>query len=78
MARNNLSTLMIAVVALLLLPVFYSVFSTGVSLAYLALPVLAVVSIGWFVWRIFFRVFLRATRISHIRERRLLREAAMR
>jgi len=66
------------VVAILLLPVVYSVFSTGVSLAYLTLPVLAFTSIGWFVWRVFLRVYLRATRIAHVRERRLLREASLR
>jgi hypothetical protein len=68
----------IFVVAVLLLPVLYSVFSTGVSLAYLSLPLLAIGALLWFVWRVFLRVYIRAARINHIRERRLLREASLR
>ncbi len=64
-------------VFLLAIPV-YSVFSTGVSLIYIALPIFAFTTLGWFVWRVFGRVYLRATRIAHIRERRLLKEASMR
>jgi len=60
------------------MPVVYSVFSTGVSLAYLSLPLLAFASLTWFVWRVFLRVYIRAARINHIRERRLLHEASMR
>ena len=78
MANARGRQLLIFVVAILLLPVVYSVFSTGVSLAYLALPVLAFVSLTWFIWRVFLRVYVRAARINHIRERRLLHEASMR
>ena len=70
--------MLIFIVAILLLPVVYSVFSTGVSLAYLALPVMAFVALTWFVWRVFLRVYVRAARINHIRERRLLHEASLR
>jgi hypothetical protein len=75
-AKNG--SIRLLVVILLLLPVIYSVFSTGVSLAYLALPVMAFTAIAWFVWRVFLRVYIRAVRISHIRERRMLLEASMR
>ena len=78
MANGRGRPLLIFVVALLLLPVVYSVFSTGVSLAYLSLPILAFVSLSWFVWRVFLRVYIRAARINHIRERRLLHEASLR
>jgi hypothetical protein len=69
---------LIFVIAVLMLPVIYSVFSTGVSLAYLSLPLLAVGALTWFVWRVFLRVYVRAARINHIRERRMLREASLR
>jgi hypothetical protein len=78
MSRGRTSPILLFVIAIVLLPVVYSVFSTGVSLAYLTLPVLAFCSIGWFVWRVFLRIYLRATRISHARERRLLLEASQR
>ena len=78
MMRGRSRLLLMVVVALLLLPVFYSVFATGVSIAYASLPLLAFATLAWFVWRVFLRVRLRATRIAHIRERRLLLEASMR
>lgn len=78
MANGRGRPLLIFIVAILLLPVVYSVFSTGVSLAYLALPVMAFVALTWFVWRVFLRVYVRAARINHIRERRLLHEASLR
>ena len=78
MPRVKGRSVFIAVVALLLLPVIYSVFSTGVSLAYLSLPLLAIGALTWFVWRVFLRVYVRAARINHIRERRLLNEASLR
>jgi hypothetical protein len=69
---------LIFVVAVLMLPVIYSVFSTGVSLVYLSLPLLVIAALTWFVWRVFLRVYFRAARINHIRERRMLREASLR
>jgi hypothetical protein len=78
MPRAQGRKLMIIVLAIALLPVAYSVFSTGVSLAYLTLPVLAFVAITWFVWRVFLRVYVRAVHIAHIRERRELMEASLR
>jgi hypothetical protein len=69
---------LIFIVAVLMLPIIYSVFSTGVSLAYLSLPLLAIGALTWFVWRVFLRVYVRAARINHIRERRLLHEASLR
>jgi hypothetical protein len=78
MTHGKGRTILIIIVAIFLLPVIYSVFSTGVSLAYLSLPILAFVGLTWFVWRVFLRVYIRAARINHIRERRLLNEASMR
>jgi hypothetical protein len=78
MTHGKGRSILIIVVAIFLLPVIYSVFSTGVSLAYLSLPILAFVGLTWFVWRVFLRVYIRAARINHIRERRLLNEASMR
>jgi hypothetical protein len=78
MLRTQGRKLLIIALAIALLPVAYSVFSTGVGLAYLTLPVLAIVGIAWFVWRVFLRVYVRAVRIAHIRERRELLEASLR
>jgi hypothetical protein len=78
MPRVKGRPVLIVVVALLLLPIIYSVFSTGVSLAYLSLPLLTIGALAWFVWRVFLRVYVRAARINHIRERRLLNEASLR
>jgi hypothetical protein len=78
MPRVKGHPVLIFVVAVLTLPVIYSVFSTGVSLVYLSLPLLTIATLLWFVWRVFLRVYVRAARINHIRERRLLQEASMR
>jgi hypothetical protein len=78
MPRVKGRPILIVVVALLMLPVIYSFFSTGVSLVYLSLPLLVIATLIWFVWRVFLRVYIRAARINHIRERRLLNEASLR
>jgi hypothetical protein len=63
---------------LMMVPVIWSIFAVGVNLAYLALPCLVFGTLGWFMWRIWGRVIWRANHISHIREKRLLDEAARR
>jgi hypothetical protein len=78
MSNGRGRPLLLIVLVVVLLPVIYSVFATGVGIAYLSLPILACAAISWFIWRVFLRVYLRATRIAHIRERRLLMEASMR
>ncbi len=78
MPRPKSSPVLLFLLIVVLSPVLYSVFSTGVSLAYVSLPILAMVAIAWFVWRVFGRVWWRANNIAHARERRLLREASMR
>ncbi len=46
--------------------------------ALLAIPILIVGSISWFVYHVFLRKLLRARRIAHCRERRLWLEASRR
>lgn len=65
-------------VVVILIAVAYFGFASGVSIAYLTLLILAFVAIAWFIWRVFLRVYWRANRIAHIRERRLLMEASQR
>ena len=78
MPRTKTSPALIAFIVLMMIPVIYTIFSVGVSIAYLSLPILAFGALGWFSWRIWGRVMWRANRINHLRERRLLDEASRR
>jgi hypothetical protein len=53
-------------------------FSSLAALWYLALLVLAVGTLLWFFYWIYLRRILRARRIAHARDKRMLREAAER
>ncbi|MBZ5704416.1 MAG: hypothetical protein LAN63_03625 [Acidobacteriia bacterium] len=55
-----------------------NVFSSLAALWYLALLVLAVGTLLWFFYWIYLRRILRARRIAHARDKRMLREAAER
>ena len=78
MSRLNASPMLMIIVLAAVALVAHSIIDVGVSLAYLALPLLALTAISWFAWRVWGRVFWRANHIAHIRERRLLDEAARR
>jgi hypothetical protein len=55
-----------------------NLFSGLATLWYLALLVLAVGTLLWFFYWIYLRRILRARRITHARDKRMLREAAER
>ena len=55
-----------------------NLFSSLATLWYLALLVLAVGTLLWFFYWIYLRRILRARRIAHARDKRMLREAAER
>ena len=78
MARTTLSPVLVIVIVLLIAPVIYSILIVGSNLVFLVLPALVFGSLSWFAWRMWGRVFWRANHIKHIRERRLLDEAARR
>ncbi len=78
MATQRLSPLLVAFIVLMMVPAVLSIFTVGASLAYISLPVLALAVLAWFVWRTWGRILWRANHINHIRERRLLDEAARR
>ena len=55
-----------------------SFFSSLAALWELTLLVAAMGVLLWFIYRIYLRIILRARRIAHARDKRLLREAAER